>query len=109
MNWDKMTVQGILAVGLCVAFPALVLLWMIRPPTGDASSIALLNALIMVVGSAFLSVIGYYYGSSSSSKDKEETNKALTDKIIKNGESDGTAHSVSTPDSGGTPAGPGNS
>lgn len=105
MNWDKMTVQGVLAIGITIAFPALVLLWMLRPPTGDASSIALLNALIMVVGSAFLSVIGYYYGSSSSSKDKEETNKALVDKVIKNGDQNGTAHSVPAPGSSSTTTG----
>ena len=58
---------------IVVAFVGLVLLWMLHAPTGDPATLSLLNALIMVVGSAFTTVCNYYFGSSSGSKAKDDT------------------------------------
>jgi len=65
--------QGILAVVVVGAFIILVGIWMWRPPSGDQATMALVNALVMVVGSGFMTVLNYYFGSSSGSKDKDET------------------------------------
>lgn len=69
--------QPILAILVAVAFISLVALWMLRPPTGDAASLALLNALIMVVGTAFLTIVNFYFSSSRGSSGKDDTILAM--------------------------------
>ena len=68
-----MNAQAILAVVVVTAFITLVAIWMVAPPRGDQATMALVNALVMVVGSGFMSVLNYYFGSSSGSRDKDET------------------------------------
>jgi len=84
---DKFTVQGIVALFIAISFVALVTLWMVHPPSGDQAVISLLNALIMVVGSAFLQVTGYFFGSSSGSKAKDDTQTKLVEKLALNNKS----------------------
>jgi hypothetical protein len=69
--------QPIIAIIVIVAFIALVLIWMLHTPSGDASQLALLNALIMVVGTAFMTIVNYYFSSSKGSANKDDTINAL--------------------------------
>jgi hypothetical protein len=67
----------VIALIVVLAFIGLVALWMLRPPTGDAASLSLLNALVMVVGTAFLTVINNYFSSTRESAEKNATIRAL--------------------------------
>lgn len=78
---NKFSVQGVLALGIAIAFVGLVALWMLHPPSGDKDVLALLNALIMVVGSAFLSIVNFFFGSSTGSKEKDDNQRDLLDRM----------------------------
>jgi hypothetical protein len=69
--------QPIIAIVIILAFIVLVLIWMLHTPSGDASQLALLNALIMVVGTAFMTIVNYYFSSSKGSTGKDSTIAAL--------------------------------
>lgn len=86
---DKLSVQGSLAIGVGVSFVGLVLLWMLRPPEGDPASLSLLNALVMVVGTSFLTVVNWYFGSSSESKTKGDAQAVMLDKLTSTGNGNG--------------------
>jgi hypothetical protein len=64
--------QAVLAVVVVVAFIALVAVWMVEPPQADDKIMTMVNALVMMVGTGFLTVVNYYFGSSAGSKDKDE-------------------------------------
>jgi hypothetical protein len=65
--------QKLLAFILVVAFIVIVLIWMFRPPSGDAGSIAVLNTLVGTLGGFTAAVVTFYFGSSKGSKDKDDT------------------------------------
>lgn len=73
MLTKDLNIRAMIAVMVIVSFVGLVTLWMIRPPSGEASQLTMLNALIMVLGTALLTVINYLFGSSKGSSDKDET------------------------------------
>lgn len=77
-NWN---VQAALALGIALSFVALVTVWMLHPPQGDEAHLSLLNALVMVVGTAFLTVVNWYFGSSAGSKDKDQSQHELLDRM----------------------------
>lgn len=71
------TLQGMIAFLVTVSFVAIILVWMFHPPKGDAGSIAVLNTLVGALAAAFGMVVSYFYGSSSGSKDKDDTIKSM--------------------------------
>lgn len=77
MNPGWSDTQKILALGITGAFVAVVLLWMFLPPKGDPGSIAVLNTLVGTLGGAFVAIVGFFFGSSKSSSDKDDTIKSI--------------------------------
>jgi hypothetical protein len=65
--------QKLLAFILVIAFIVIVLIWMFRPPAGDAGAIAVLNTLVGTLGGFTAAVVTFYFGSSKGSKDKDDT------------------------------------
>lgn len=74
----NISLQGMIAFLVTVAFILIILVWMFFPPKGDAGSIAVLNTLVGSLAAAFGMVVSYFYGSSSGSKDKDDTIKAMS-------------------------------
>lgn len=77
MNRSAFSIQNCLAIMVTIGFFGIVVGWMYQPPQGDGASIAVLNTLTGMMGSAFLGVITYFFGSSSGSREKDDTIKNL--------------------------------
>ena len=75
VNWSD--TQKILALFIISAFIAVILIWIFLPPKGDPGSIAVLNTLVGTLGGAFMAIVGYFFGSSKSSNDKDDTIKTI--------------------------------
>jgi hypothetical protein len=71
---QKLDTATALALGITGAFILVIFGWMFFPPkAADAGSLAVLNTLTGVLGTAFVSIMTFYFGSSKGSKDKDDT------------------------------------
>ena len=85
MKWENMTLKGALAFFLVCISAFMVVLWMLHPPSGDASQIGLLAGFVTLFIKMAADAIGYQYNSSSGSDKKDETQAkvagALAEKV----------------------------
>ena len=85
LPWQNMTLKGGLAFFLVCVAALMVFLWMLHPPTGDASQIGLLAGFVTLFIKMAADAIGYQYNSSSGSDKKDETQAkvagALAEKV----------------------------
>lgn len=65
-------VRTIVAFCIILIFAGTMFLWMIRAPVMDEGQAAVLNMLIGALIGSTTTVIGFYFGSSSGSKDKDD-------------------------------------
>lgn len=65
-------VQRGLAWFICISFVVLIFLWVLRPPTMQPESMAQLNQLVSTLQNILLLAIGFFFGSSKSSQNKDE-------------------------------------
>ncbi len=73
----SMTINNALALLVTCAFIGLIYVWIFFPPKGDPAEYALLNILIGALGTQFVTIIQYHFGSSKGSEDKTDTIKQL--------------------------------
>ena len=71
------SIQNCLAITVTLGFFAIVAGWMYQPPQGDPATLAVLNTLTGMMGAAYGSVITYFFGSSSGSREKDDTIKQM--------------------------------
>ena len=72
--FQKLDTSTALATAITTAFVLVIFGWMFFPPkAADAGSLAVLNTLTGVLGTAFVGVVQFYFGSSKGSKDKDDT------------------------------------
>jgi FtsH-binding integral membrane protein len=82
---DTATSLAFLVTG---AFILVVFGWMFFPPkASDAGSLAVLNTLTGVLGTSFVSIMTFYFGSSKGSKDKDDTISQMAVAGAQNGNS----------------------
>ena len=66
--------QKILALIIVLAFIGLIIFWTVIPPPGDPAQISgMINTLIGILAGSATAVVGFYFGSSSGSKEKDTT------------------------------------
>ncbi len=65
--------KGLLAFFLVVVAAAMVFLWMMHPPSGDASQIGLLAGFVTLFIKMAADAIGYQFNSSAGSDKKDDT------------------------------------
>jgi hypothetical protein len=65
-------VQRGLAWFICISFIALIFVWVFRPPTMAPESMAQLNQMISTLINILLLAIGFFFGSSKSSQNKDD-------------------------------------
>lgn len=70
-----------LAWFISVSFVLLIFLWVLHPPVMAPESMAQLNALVSTLVNLVLLAFGYFLGSSRSSKDKDDSNAKIVDKL----------------------------
>lgn len=71
---QKLDTATALALVITFAFILVIFGWMFFPPkAADAGSLAVLNTLTGVLGTAFVGVVQFFFGSSKGSKDKDDT------------------------------------
>jgi hypothetical protein len=71
---QKLDTATTLAITITAAFILVIFGWMFFPPkAADAGSLAVLNTLTGVLGTAFVGVVQFFFGSSKGSKDKDDT------------------------------------
>lgn len=86
-SWND--TQKLLSFIIVVALILVILIWMFRPPTGDQSSMTVLNMLLgSLVGLAGM-VVTFYFGSSRGERTKDSTIAGLTTAPSANGNSSG--------------------
>lgn len=76
-----MNLKGTLAFFLVVIAASMVVLWMLHPPTGDASQIGLLAGFVTLFIKMAADAIGFQYNSSDGSQKKDEVNAAVAGKL----------------------------
>ncbi len=85
MKLENLTLKGALAFFLVCVAAFMTILWMLHPPTGDASQIGLLAGFVTLFIKMAADAIGYQYNSSSGSDKKDETQAkvagALAEKV----------------------------
>ena len=79
-NMSKNWVTHALAFLIVVSFIAAVAAFLRRPPEIQGESLQLLNTFLGILAAAFTAIVSYYFGSSSGSKDKDDTISGLVDK-----------------------------
>lgn len=71
---QKLDTATALAILVCISFVMVIFGWMFFPPrAADPASLAVLNTLTGVLGTAFVAVVQFFFGSSKGSKDKDDT------------------------------------
>jgi len=70
-----------LAWFICVSFVALIFVWVFFPPTMKPESMAQLNNLVSTLVTIVALAIGYFFGSSRSSKDKDDQSAKVAEKL----------------------------
>jgi hypothetical protein len=85
MKLENLTLKGALAFFLVCVAAFMCILWMLHPPTGDASQIGLLAGFVTLFIKMAADAVGYQYSSSAGSDKKDETSagvaRALADKV----------------------------
>ncbi len=71
--FDRFTIQATVAFSVVASFILVILLWMFHPPTGAPETINVLTTLTGILGGAFTGIVGFFFGSSQGSKDKDDT------------------------------------
>lgn len=89
-------VQKGLAWFICVSFVLLIFLWALRPPVMAPESMAQLNQLVSTLQNVLLLAIGFYFGSSKSSQNKDDAQAKVTDKLASKVTSNGDGSSPVT-------------
>lgn len=70
----KSGAQAALAFIIVFAFIGVIVLWTFFPPPGDPAQIGgMINTLIGILAAAATAIVGFYFGSSDSSKRKDQT------------------------------------
>jgi len=69
--------QKLLAFIVVVGFLGVVFLWFFDPPKGDNAELAVLNTLTGALGGFTGMIVTYYFGSSRSAANKDETLKQI--------------------------------
>ena len=70
--------QKLLAFVIVVAFIVVIFTWMFFAPKSDAAATAVLNTLVGTLGGYAGMVVTWYFGSSRSSANKDQTIAALS-------------------------------
>ena len=65
-------VQRGLAWFICISFIALIFVWVFKPPVMAPESMAQLNQLVSTLQNILLLAIGFFFGSSKSSQNKDD-------------------------------------
>ncbi len=65
-------VQRGLAWFICISFVLLIFVWVFRPPVMAPESMAQLNQLVSTLQNILLLAIGFFFGSSKSSQNKDD-------------------------------------
>lgn len=65
-------VQRGLAWFICISFILLIFVWVFKPPVMAPESMAQLNQLVSTLQNILLLAIGFFFGSSKSSQNKDE-------------------------------------
>lgn len=73
MKLENLTLKGALAFFLICVSAFMTILWMVYPPTGDASQIGLLAGFVTLFIKMTADAVGYQYSSSAGSDKKDET------------------------------------
>ena len=70
--------QKLLAFVIVIAFIVVIFTWMFFAPKSDAAATAVLNTLVGTLGGYAGMVVTWYFGSSRSSANKDQTIAALS-------------------------------
>lgn len=70
-SWND--TQRMLVLFLVSALTAVIFIWMFRPPTGDAGSMAVLNTLLGALVTMTIGAVGFYFNSTKGSQGKDTT------------------------------------
>lgn len=65
-------VQRGLAWFICISFVLLIFVWVFKPPVMAPESMAQLNQLVSTLQNILLLAIGFFFGSSKSSQNKDD-------------------------------------
>lgn len=82
--WWVPETRAILAIFLVFSVVAITFLVLVRPPASDNQLAQVLVGALVTTGLA--AIIGFYFGSSSSSKDKDDTISSMVVKQPPNGD-----------------------
>jgi hypothetical protein len=73
MDWIKtLPLKGVLAFYLVTLAFVLVILWMVKPPSGDSNALALLAGFVTLILKMAADASGYQYQSSAGSDKKTD-------------------------------------
>jgi hypothetical protein len=100
MMWKEIF-RSFLALFWSIMFGAVITLWMLRPPTGTEGTMAMLNALLGSLVTITVGAVGYYFGSSSGSQQKDDTISAMAAAPLPGGAGSVTV-TTATPNQAGT-------
>lgn len=76
MNRDVSLGAVIISVIATLAFVAVLILWVLKPPSVSSD---VLNVLVGALAAGYLQTLNYWFGSSSGSHQKDKTISNLTD------------------------------
>lgn len=102
-KYRRIDVQSTLAFLVTAGFFGCVAVYLWKPPTSDAGTLQMLSLLIGGVAAKFGDVIAYYFNTSKTSKDSNETLATVTKSLVSstgNGASDTTKVVVTPPTPG---------
>ncbi len=94
---EQVTLKGALAFFLVIVAAFMTILWMLHPPTGDASQIGLLAGFVTLFIKMAADAIGFQFSSSAGSEKKDEVQAIVATKL---------ADKVPTPPSSSAPPPP---
>lgn len=104
-RYRRVDVQSALAFIVTAGFFGCVGIYLWKPPTSDAGTLQMLSLLIGGVAAKFGDVIAYYFNTSKTSKDSNETLATVTKSLVSgtgNGNGDTTKMLVTPPTPGTT-------
>lgn len=81
MKFEDLTLKGSLAFFLVCVAAFMTILWMLHPPTGDASQIGLLAGFVTLFIKMAADAIGFQFNSSAGSEKKDEVQAVVSAKL----------------------------